>query len=251
MKRALKAVVLALAGMGTMTTTASAVQGNRSVSMARLWDADDATAFYCRTIGNKGNNAGGSSRGGDYGPYQHKVKTSGSDTTVVSNTALSGALAPLNVGDLIVFIIDGVREEFVVLTNADDNTITINEAIDISDGSYYYYRKRECDDESTSGEFGVADLDNFQITVQVAQMGVDAGAVNVFIECRQAEGPFMVIESAAITTGGVDTDNFLTRVFANESWHACRAGVSVDDDDAGDAVVEQINIYLSGKGVVQ
>lgn len=248
MKQRILAVLAAVALAAT-----AAAQDSRHITLAYNYDADDSTRFYCVSLGRAGSQTGGTVRGKDY-QAPLKVKTvGGADDEIVSNSASSGALREIGVGDLFVLVRNGVRTEYLVLTKADDDTITIDESVDISSGSFYFWRDVQCDDATDFGSIPVGDLDAFQLTVQVAQISVDAGGLDVAIECRQANGPWLDIETVNVTTGGSGTDNFLTRVFNAETWAFCRVGVAVSDDDAtdtgGDA--EQVNIFVSGKGLVQ
>lgn len=230
-------------------------QNDKSITMARLWNADSTSNTYCHTLGKRGSNSvsEGSARGADFGPSPLKVKTVGLDDEVVSATASSGALKFLDVGDLFVVSVNGQRHEYLVIANPDDDSITLETDVDLSTAQYFFWRKRVCGTGEDAGAIPVGDLDNFILTIHVNAMTVDAGDINVFIECRHPYGDFLVVESAAINNGGDDTDNFLTRVFESESWDACRVGVNVEDDDdeAAAGVDEQINMYLSGKGVIQ
>jgi hypothetical protein len=71
-----------------------------------------------------------------------RVTTAGvSATTVTGVTAAEDAFARPSAGDIIIFTISGVPYERLIATNADDDTITINTAINIAAaGITYTYR---------------------------------------------------------------------------------------------------------------
>ena len=226
------------------------------ITECRSWDADDTGPAYCVSLGKPNASNSGTSRGGDYVTPRtaaFKVKTSGSSTTIVSNTASSGSLSFVEAGDLISFVVDNVRVERAITGKTNDDSITVDEAIDLSDGYYYSFRTRVVGTTGTSGEIIVRDLKFFQLSVQVAQADIDTGTIDVTIECRHKYGSFWVIEDKSITeaNAGTGKNAFLTRFFHEERWEACRVGVAIADDDADDTGVhaEVINVYLSGDGV--
>lgn len=242
-------VALALAPMALASDS-------REVSINLLYDLDSETFVYCASLGRAGNAGGagavsqGTSRGDDYqAPF--KIKTTGSSTTTVSNTASQGAFANINVGDILVVIQAGRRLERVVLTNADDDTVVVDEAWDLSDGTHFYWREVLCDDgTSQKTAIPVADMDHFTLLAQAAQS--DAASVDVNFECRFQNGPWLIVETKNITAYGNGTANYLRRDFFNENFEACRVGLKLttDTSDAG-AAIERINVWLKGRGVVR
>lgn len=253
MRRLLLTLVGSLWALGLWAPPALA---QNDITESREWDADASSFTYCVELGRSGGATGGTARGADYETPRvaaFKIKTAGADTAVISNTASSGALKFVSAGDVISFIVDGQRQERAVKSKSSDNAIVVDDNIDLTGGYYYSFRHQSCGTAGTSGEIPVRDLKYWQLSVQVEQMNVASGGVDIQIECRHKYGDFWTLEAKNITAGGTGVDSFLTRFFHEERWEACRVGVKVSDDDVVDTTTaaEKINIFLSGDGVGQ
>src|SRR5262245_47021133 len=117
-----------------------AAQDRRVISQTLGYDADSTSRVYCHSIGRAGSMSGGSARGADYGPSPLRVSPSGSDTSIASETASSGALTQIVAGDIFAVVIGGKRQEFLVTDKTDNDSIELDRAVDLSDGARYFYR---------------------------------------------------------------------------------------------------------------
>lgn len=240
------------AGLAVLALASPVHADGYDISVNRLYDLDSASLIYCSSLGKAGQHGNaGTSRGADY-TAPLKIKTAGSSTTTVSNVASSGAFKNVNVGDIIAVTTDGIRLERVVVTNADDDTVTVDTAWDLTGGFNYSWRDVSCGTGATSGSIPVADFEDFRLTAQVAQM--NATSIDLQVECKHPEGVFLVVATKNVTAGGTGTANYLTYpavgiAGADEAFFACRVGYKVNTDDGDDtgANAEQINVFLSGR----
>lgn len=179
--------LLALIGL------AAPAQAQKSISVPLFSDYDLANAgsyVYCITTG---------ATDDVWGPWREvkiKVKTSGSSTTVTSNTASTSAFLNVAIGDeLLVTVGDmgllangsavtttvGAETRRYVTARASADSITINSAVNWSAGYTFYFRRRVCSTTS-SGWLGVQGLDSITFHFQIDQ--INATSIDAKVECR-------------------------------------------------------------------
>jgi hypothetical protein len=176
-KKLLKVATVLLALLIPTASWAQTDQGQmKSANFTYKYDVASTTMTYCAIEGQQGD---------PYAtPYTGagRIQTSGSNTTVTTVDS-SGGFAPVNIGDVIfVRFQDGSIENRIVLTNADDDTITVEAAIDLTGGFTWSYKQLTCGTSEDSGWILTSGY-------QIAQFGVqyDAGdltALAATFECK-------------------------------------------------------------------
>lgn len=230
-----------------------------------LWGAEDATALYmykydvdsdsvayCRLVGQQGSPFGGSNSGAG------RIKTSGSSTTISSNTALDYSFAGVDVGDLIsIQTSPGATALRTVVTNADDDTITVDTAINLTSGVAYRYWESQCGTGATDGWIDLSGYTNRNITIQYEQ-GDLATSLDIQVQCKlnfPGSEPVQVFPSCTVGSCGTyqayATPGIASRtsVEIGTPFGACRVGfkrTGADTSDAG-ANIEQVTIGLQAQ----
>ena len=236
-----------------------------SVTLIKDYDLDNTSATYCSSLGAANRNGTGGTSRGDYYKSTRKVKNTTSDTAIesFSVTVDNAAFVSLGEGDIVAFYLydpdTGTYkwEERVVVTKTDDHHIDVNLAIDLSasGGYFYFWRDVVCNTDTGAGEILVGDLQAYQIRVDVDALTVDAGGVDVGIQCRQHGGNFKDLEPTQIVVADATTASWLGRVFDGdgEAYEACRIRIALSDDDEDDTggAAEKISAWLSGKRKVR
>lgn len=229
---------------------ASAAQADNVVAVPLVagYDLDATSLTYCNSVGEGGLVLAPPRRMPD------KVKTSGSSTTVTSNTASSGAFEFVAVGDLLWF----PRTESVpiaagsavgvwryVTARASADSITVDTAVDLSSGYGFGLRVVSCGTAATSGVVPVEGFDSLNFVGQIDQISV-TGGITYQVECR-ADGP-----AAAWVTVIGPTNKTATWAGGNvayEPWAACRIGWKIGSADDGSdtgADAEKIAAFFIG-----
>lgn len=242
MRRAVLALSLLL-----MAPAARAADVVLSVPLFAGYDLDSTSLVYCNSVGDGGVLSAPR-------VMKEKVKTSGSSTTVTSNTASAGAFTLVAVGDLLWF----PRTEQVPLANgsavgawryvtarASADSITVNAAIDLSSGYGFGWRDVTCGTADTSGEVPVSGFDAINFVGQIDQISV-TGGIDYVVECRP-DGP------AARWSTVIGPTN-KTAVWAGgnvayEPWAFCRVGFKIGSADDGSdtgADAEKVGAYFTG-----
>jgi len=224
------------------------------------YDVDSATPIYCTLGGPEGAWAQPYTGAGN-------LKTVGSSLTITSYTALSSALAGVDVGDVLSFdlsLIGGGLVTRTVVTNADDNTVTVDEAIDLSrvNGYPYFYRRHVCGTTATSGwikvaspfqihvQYDAGDLDALKVRLQCKGGTVDDGPVNVIGPTDSCGGNTNDTTGACeLATPGVGGS--LTWVELSGTWDACRMGLWYKTTDTSDAGANRESVTVSVTRVVR
>lgn len=214
------------------------------------YDADSTTVTYCRANGQGGNVFGGPISG----PARIKT-TAGPTATVTSQTALSSALSPVDVRDTIfVKPPTSVGEIFAagfagsVLTNADNDTVTVDPAVTWDTGFAYTYFKTVCGTTVNDGWVDVSGATKATLTIQYDQGDLDN--MSWRYECKQNTSgsvPIVVYPSEGDDCGISGTlaagfcDFATAGPTANLSWEefgawgSCRIGFKVKTTDTSDA----------------
>jgi len=181
-----------------------------------------------------------------------KVKTTGSSTTVVSNTASSGALGPVSVGSILSFDVKGDQLERVVTAKASADSITVDAAINLAAGYGYWFRNQYFGPDTEDGWINVGAYEAAAFTVELlALTGAANSSIVTSAECRLA--------GASSTPVQVGTAIVLTLVPTNVvhnvdlrlvPYSECRVGLGwdADGDEATDTTTlkERINVRFAG-----
>lgn len=150
------------------------------------------------------------------------VKTSGASTTVTSYTAASAALAPVDIADEIAVYRDGATDNRIVVTNADDDTITVGSNVDWTTGRAYHYRKFRSGTAATDG--WVTKDPHDSLTIQIIITTIGATSIEYRIEGRMRgfpEAPVILVAEVTKTT--TDTPFAATHII-NEEVDEIRVG---------------------------
>lgn len=229
-----------------------------------LWGAEDATALYmykydvdsdsvsyCRLLGQQGSPFGGSIAGAG------RITTVGASTTITSNTALDYSFAGVNVGDMLEIRTDPNTVYLrTVVTNADDDTVTVDSNVTLSNVSYRFWRS-ECGTGATNGWIDLSGYSNRNITVQYDQ-GDLATSLDIQVQCKlnfPGSEPVQVFPVCTVASCGTyqayTTPGIASRTSVEipTPFGACRVGfkrTGADTSDAG-ANIEQVTIGLQAQ----
>jgi hypothetical protein len=230
--------VTSTTNFATVTSVISSVlTGEGAGDTVALGTTATLPVTYCALVG-QGNLVFGAPNNG-----AGHIKTSGSSTTVVPYTALSGALAGLAVGDLMQINLNGTITTRTVTAVASVNSITIDSAISTTDATYRYLRHR-CGTTSTEGWVPVATYKDAFFTVDVAQMNGTGGIVAT-LRCRAA-GEIMTPASVWTQTfSAAGVASFIVQA----PYHSCRIGLNWGTNDDGTDTTtakEVISVYFRG-----
>lgn len=132
------------------------------------YDVDSTTVTYCRMEGVAQNPFGG--------PYTVPalVKTSGSSTSVTSNTAASGALTAVAARDVMIVRRPAGNLDLVVITaKADNDNVTVDPAVDWSAGFPYAFYKTVCGTTDNDGWVSTAASTRIDMTIEYDQGDLD------------------------------------------------------------------------------
>ncbi len=179
--------LLALAGL------AAPVLAQKSVYVPLVTDYDLASTSFiaCYTTGEADEILS------SWRPVLTKIKTTGSSTTVVSNTASAGAFTNVSVGDELlvnygnvgtlasgaaITTVKGAETRVVVTARASADSITVNNAVDFSAGYPFYFRKSVCSTAASAGWIGVQGFKSVGWHFQVTSMS--ATSIDMKVECR-------------------------------------------------------------------
>lgn len=235
------AVLIALAAL---LTNGGAVHGTgQSVATSLIrYDADSTTLTFCAMIGANGSPFGGPVSGAG------RILTSGSSTTVVSETASSGALAPVDARDAIFVRRTPTATDISILTaKASNDSVTVDAAVNWTGWSYTYL-KTTCGTTSADGWFDTANSTRTMMTIQYLQGDLDALAWQ--FQCIQAapgSQPEVVYPSEGDGCGNSGTQSggfceFATAAATTSftweefgSWSRCRIAFKVKTTDTSDA----------------
>lgn len=225
--------------------------GQDSAATTIKYDADSTTLTYCVEMGTNQSPFGQPISSGT-----GRIKTVGSSTSVVSETALSSALAPISVRDIIMVQRGSAGfDTSMVVTDTDADTVVVDLAVNWPGNSYTYFRT-VCGTTDADGWVDVSASTRTMMTIQYDQGDLDNLAWR--FECRQAKplsAPVIVYPSEGDGCGnaGLQTVaglcDFATAGSAARftweefgSWSQCRIGFKVKTTDTSDAgaALEQV-----------
>jgi hypothetical protein len=181
-----------------------------------------------------------------------RITTSGvASTTVTGVTDAEDALAGPSAGDLLIVYLGGKTYERKILTNADADTITINQALNIpATGINYRYKRffysRNPDDLMVVPVHG-ADQVMFDWSIDA---NANTGGVVVLLECTADNIEFPGARWVQVMTEVVPTATVkanTTDVLGEGGRHFsyCRFGAQFGTGDDADVADEDINIAVS------
>ncbi|NIN66108.1 MAG: hypothetical protein GTO63_15720 [Anaerolineae bacterium] len=216
------------------------------------YDVTGATTTYCATWGQD------ESVFGNFYPGPGRVETTGgAQTTVTGVDAAQDVFLDVGVGDLVQFQFrNGNVEHRVVVTNADNDTITVDTAIDldVATGVNWGYKNLDCGTAATDGWAGVSGFSVVSMTMQY-----DAGDMtdlDVVWECKEGgigAEPVQVYPGPASDCGfgtlATDVCQFaaagdrLSVVITDNVFGFCRVGLAVTTDGG---TRDEVTVIISG-----
>lgn len=218
-----------------------------SVQLARGYDLDDATNYrYCASTGLN------ATVWGDWYPQTKKAKTSGSSTTITSNTASDGVFQNIAAGDILLFTetettgqtYRGQSAYRYVVTRTSADSIVVDSAIDLSGGHTFKYRNVSCGTASTSGWVPVNGVTAGNFQLSVSQITTDTAGISYKVECKMDGGDPTVIVGPTTVLDTVAAYG----VVWYEPWDYCRFGfkiVTADDGTDTTTAKEILTLVLS------
>jgi hypothetical protein len=212
---------------------------HKSANFAYNYDLDSSVFTYCAVEGENGDPFGNSIAG------IGQIETAGSSTTITGVVAADDVFAPVDIGDVLsIRRSNGNIEVRTVVTNADDDTVTVDTAIDLTGGVTWRYRKTVCGTAVTDGWIAVAGYTNVNLGIQYD--AGDLGALEVVWECISgAPGaqPVQVYPGSGSACGfgtlAVNLCSFsstgdrFTRGLTDQVFAFCRIGMRDDGTDGG------------------
>lgn len=172
--------ILALAAILALAVPALAQTPDSAVAdFVVRYDVASATKTYCAVTGGTGQDPFGQAT-----RVSTTVETSGSSTTITAVTATSGPFTNVSVGDVLYFQVSGAYVRRTVVTNADNDTVTVDEAIDLSAGAGYTfsYKTPVC---GTTAADGWISVEGYSVALmQVNYLAGDLDTLDVSFECR-------------------------------------------------------------------
>lgn len=230
-----RVIAIALAALLLLPAVPTAAQSNLNASTSKaLFYTRDITAAayeYCIMAG-----AGGHALGKDI-EVTRPIVTSGSSTTTTSKVASQAPFLGIDVNDEIsVANVDGERAYREVITNADDDTITVDTAWNLgSTGVGFWWRDNVCGNAATNGIITVAGRETVTFDIQVITL--NATSIDVQVEGRnQGAGTGwtpLVTASYTATGGGAIVVNRL-------GYQQLRLGVKVTGDAGAQSVTAKV-----------
>lgn len=263
------AVLIALCWLPKVARGVESPAGRIIVPLAADYDLDSVgTYIYLRTVGESGNPLGN--------PLTRnvRVKTTGSQSTVVASTASTAPFALNSApptgggGDILYFDLKGQPDAAApaniqgtklvsrtLLTRPDTDTVTIDTAIDLTNGTTFFTRLFKTGTTATDGWIPVAGFATAEFSWQMKQS--DASSIDVKVECES----FNATDNTYSTQNQIYTKNVTvygcpsgtgvgacdTFIFQGNLFDRCRLGFKAGSDasDAG-ANLEKISAQFAG-----
>lgn len=250
--------ILALALAALAVPGIAQQPAQEKANFAIRYDVDSATKTYCVVNGSNGSPFGSPTK------ISTKVETSGSSVTITAVTALSAPFTNVAIGDTLVFSVSGEDVVRTVVTNADNDTVTVDEAIDLSAGAGYAFSYWEpvCGTTAASGWIKVRGWSAVLMTVAYVQGDLDT--LDVVFECQDTSYDANIVQvypGAASTCGfGALSTNVcqfatpatlpaasLTVSLTANQYEACRVALMFGTTDTSDvgANREVVNASIS------
>jgi len=153
-------------------------QDQRSGNFTYSYDVASTTATFCVLDGQGGDPFGGFIEG------RGQIETSGSSVTVTGVNAADDVFTDIGVGDvLLVQLSSGVNHLRVVTAKASADQVTVESAIDLSDGHPWRYKKLRCGTGVDDGWINTSGWDTVQLTV--LYVAGDLGTLDIAMFCKE------------------------------------------------------------------
>lgn len=171
--------ILALAALALAVPALAQTPDQATADFAIRYNVASATKTYCAVTGGTGGDPFGQAT-----RVSTTVETSGSSVTITAVTVASGPFTNVSVGDTLYFDVSGTTLRRTVVTNADNDTVTVDAAIDLSAGAGYKfsYKSIACGTSSTDGWISVEGFSTALMTV--SYLAGDLDTLDVSFECR-------------------------------------------------------------------
>ena len=215
---------------------------HKSANFSYKYDVASTTLTYCKTAGLNGDPYGTAYKG------PGTVETS-ADVVTITTVDASGAFALVSVGDII--YVNGLTR--VIITNADDDTITVDTSLDLTAGYIWSYKNMSCGTGITDGWISTAGYSTVQLGLQY-----DAGDLTILSatwECiggatgasRQRIYPGVASDCGDGTLNGAVCEfttvgDALTYKLTDNVFSACRIGVAYVTADG--ATVDEVTATI-------
>jgi hypothetical protein len=226
---------------------------------ALRYDLDSAgTLIFCTSVGGSDSvwDVAGIPGGGE-------ITNSGSSTTITSSGTTGAPFTNVAVHDTLLIDVDGTIYPRQVLARTDANTVTVDEAIDLSADDYEFtYRDQTCDTGADDGWAYIGDLHNVLITFNMPQVSGDGNGIDVRLEGMDKtddgyDNPSQLWPLDKTVGGAATVQNFTTagiasnqKIFLLEPVEYIRIGLqhSVADDGTDTTTdAEQITVTIVGE----
>jgi hypothetical protein len=172
-----------------------------------------------------------------------RLVTVGSSTTVSSLAATANALLPVDINDLIqVQDTAGNQRLLQVVTNADNDTITVDQAVRLgTTGVSYKFWKLVNLNGARSGWFGVDGATQFSVFIDVVNYTAN---ITYKLECIPRDTfPGGVVFAAFGPTAVANGSEADIVMLEAGDWRACRLGFQFDSADGG--TTDDISAFLT------
>lgn len=221
---------------------------SRAANFTYKYDVASTTGTFCTLTGLDGDPFASAK------PGRGTIETVGSSTTITGVNAADDVFADVGVGDAIIVKIRNTSYALVVVTNADDDTITVDTAVDFSAGVVWSYKSLACGTTVNDGWISTAGYQTAQLTVQY-----DAGdltALAVAFQCKEDALGSDIVQvypgpSSECGFGTLATDvcefstvgDALTFKIPHNAFAACRVSLAYVTADGG--TVDEVTATVS------
>lgn len=187
-----------------------------------------------------------------------KIKTTGSATAVAAFTTGTNPFAQLSVGDIIYVTTSGATPggtadgtlgrtlALLITVKTDADNITVSQAVDLSLGYFFTWRKFNTGTTAADGWIPVRGITAGNFVYQIDQQNTTTG-IDYKIECK-ADSP----SATAVTIIGptTKTTTYAGGNVISEPWAFCRFGLKLtSSDDGGDLTTnaEKISVTFEAR----
>ena len=216
----------------------------RTANVAYLYDVDSTSKTYCKLVGERGDPFAGPI------PLQGRIQTSGSSTTVTEETTGDNPFEQIGAGD--VLVVDkgpaGI-DTVAVVTKASSASVTVNEAVDWSNGYSFKFYDLQCGTGANDGWIPVGNYSSVNGVVSFDQG--DIAGLDFAMECKYGGLAGLLVQvypgsGSGCGFGTLNTDvctfssttfpnNHLAVVVANNGFEACRLALAYRTSDTSDS----------------
>ena len=162
------------------------------------------------------------------------IITSGSSTTL-EDVNSDGPFTGLGVGDIMIFVFNGVYYVRAVATVTSVNEITVDTAVNLTSGVTFQWRDLSSGTGAENGWFTTSNLKSLNILINIPTL--NATSVDFRIECRGVDPTPVLVDTTSATSTGL-----YSRQINLEYWpfRQCRVGMKTTVD----AGTQAINVQL-------